>query len=152
MAKMLAGIFGSAPEVIVADVRELPPFAAPFGAVLADVPCSGLGTLRRNPEIKWRFGPSEFDRLSRVQGEILHSVSSAVRPGGYLLYSTCSTEPEEDECVVDRFLRLHPEFRMVRPPGPAGIDDLLDERGMLRTFPSEHRWDGFFGALMAHRS
>jgi 16S rRNA (cytosine967-C5)-methyltransferase len=152
MRGMLESVGCTPARVIVLDARDIPPFGVPFDAVLADVPCSGLGTLRRNPEIKWRVSPEHFTRLARVQGEILQSVSTAVRNGGLLLYSTCSTEPEEDEQVVDRFLQLNPSFNMVRPQGPPGVVELMDNRGFVRTFPSTKRWDGFFAALMVRRT
>ena len=88
-----------ATDVLVADARRPAPFRSCFDAVLADVPCSGLGTLRRNPEIKWQFQQKEFSGLQETQKRILHNVSGAVRVGGRLLYSTCSTEPEENEQV-----------------------------------------------------
>lgn len=137
------------PAVLVANAEASHPFRkGTFDAVLADVPCSGLGTLRRNPEIKWRFQPGRFSALQRRQLAILDAVSGAVQTGGALLYSTCSTEPEENEQVVHAFLASHPDFRLGRPHALPGIEPLLDPEGMLRTFPSERGWDGFFGALM----
>ncbi len=152
MAQMLTRLTGGHPDIVVLDARATPPFSRPFDAVLADVPCSGLGTLRRNPEIRWRFNPLELPKMARAQGDILRSVAAAVRLGGYLLYSTCSTEPEENEQVVDAFLAASPGFELARPGSPDGVVAWLDTRGLLRTFPSEHRWDGFFGALMLRRS
>ena len=92
----------------MADARQSPPFRKKFDAVLADVPCSGLGTLRRNPEIKWRFNPDQLGSIQSTQEQILASASEAVRRGGLLIYSTCSTEPEENEQVVHAFLRTPP--------------------------------------------
>jgi len=132
---------------LVADAAA-PPFRVRFDAVLADVPCSGLGTLRRNPEIKWRLAESDLQRLSLLQGAIVRAVAGTVGPGGRLLYSTCSTEPEENEDVVETFLGGVPGFRRMRPETPAGIGAWIDPSGSVRTFPSEHRWDGFFAALM----
>jgi 16S rRNA (cytosine967-C5)-methyltransferase len=136
-------------DVVVVDARRPPPFQVTFDAVLADVPCSGLGTLRRNPEIKWRITREDVVRLNRVQLELLASVSHSVRPGGLLLYSTCSTEPEENEEVVEEFLKKNSQFSLRMPQNPPGIADWLDSRGMLRTFPADRIWDGFFAALMA---
>src|SRR5262249_20652698 len=127
---------------LIADATA-PPFRAPFDAVLADVPCSGLGTLRRNPEIKWRLGHGDGGRLSSLQGGILRAAAETVAPGGRLLYSTCSTEPEENEEVVHAFLRGAAGFRRLRPDTPAGIGDWIDDAGSVRTFPSGRRWDGF---------
>ena len=136
-------------DVLVADARQAPPFRKKFDAVLADVPCSGLGTLRRNPEIKWRFNPDQLGSIQPTQEQILACASEAVRSGGLLIYSTCSTEPEENEQVVHAFLRTHSEFRLRRPSSPPGIESWLGSDDMLRTFPGERPWDGFFAALLA---
>lgn len=134
--------------LLVADAARSAPFVDRFDAVLVDAPCSGLGTLRRNPEIKWRFRPARLELLQRAQRMILEGAAGAVRPGGRLLYATCSTEPEENEGVVDSFLARHEKFHLVRPQHPPGVERFLDERGMFRSFPSERLWDGFFAALM----
>jgi len=138
-------------DVVLADASNSAPFAREFDAVLADVPCSGIGTLRRNPEIKWNFAPAAFAALQTTQQSILHHASGAVRAGGGLLYSTCSTEPEENEQVIQHFLSTHPGFCLIRPEYPPGIEKWIGEDGMVRTFPSLHRWDGFFAALMMRR-
>jgi 16S rRNA (cytosine967-C5)-methyltransferase len=143
---------GCRSNVLVADALLPPPFRSHFDAVLADVPCSGLGTLRRNPEIKWRFRPDRFKILAEKQSKILSSISDAVRPGGYLLYSTCSTEPEENENVIWRFLATRRDYQLQKPAAPAGVDRWLDEDGMLRTFPCDRLWDGFFAALMVRNA
>jgi 16S rRNA (cytosine967-C5)-methyltransferase len=135
-------------DVLVADASREVPFHCRFDAVLADVPCSGLGTLRRNPEIKWKFKPEDFDSLQLVQKRILDSVSSAVRDGGLLLYCTCSTEWEENESVVESFLKTHPEFKLEQPSSPAGVENWTGRDLMVRTFPSARLWDGFFAALL----
>jgi 16S rRNA (cytosine967-C5)-methyltransferase len=134
--------------VIVADAGGPAPFGVEFDAALADVPCSGLGTLRRNPEIKWNFKPEEFAALGRVQAAILRSVSQSVAVGGRLLYSTCSTEPEENERVVEDFLGAHPGFRSEEPRYPEGVAAWVGTDGCVRTFPSARRWEGFFAALL----
>ncbi len=137
---------------VVLDARKPPPFRLAFDAVLADVPCSGLGTLRRNPEIKWRLKPEDLGQFQNKQLEILESVSQAVRRGGLLLYSTCSTEPEENEEVVYAFLTRGSGFSIIRPFGPSGIERLLGRDGLLSTFPGTRLWDGFFAALMVRNS
>jgi 16S rRNA (cytosine967-C5)-methyltransferase len=135
-------------EVAVADAAQTPPFRGSFDAVLTDVPCSGLGTLRRNPEIKWRLRPDKLVELPALQRRIVECAAAAVRPGGLLVYSTCSTEPEENEEVVRAFLDDNKGFNLVRPRDPAGVERWLDGEGFLRTFPGKRRWDGFFAALM----
>jgi 16S rRNA (cytosine967-C5)-methyltransferase len=139
-------------EVLVADARQQAPFRDRFDAVLADVPCSGLGTMRRNPEIKWRFRKKEFADLQSNQKKILHSVSERVRVGGWLLYSTCSTEPEENEQVVRTFLQAYPGFCLQKPAYPPGIEKWVGRDSMVRTYPGKRLWDGFFAALMMRRS
>lgn len=152
LARTLSGFRGSKSGILVLDARKTPSFRKTFDGVIADVPCSGLGTLRRNPDIKWRFRPEQLPALRSSQEQILNSVSDAVRRGGYLLYSTCSTEPEENEEVVLAFLACHTEFKIMRPSHPAGVEALLDESGLLRTFPMTRLWDGFFAALMLRNS
>ncbi len=153
LAKLLGGSGTVRADVIVADASKPPPFRECFDAILADVPCSGLGTLRRNPEIKWHFKPEELASRQKVQHLILQNVSEAIRVGGKLLYSTCSTEPEENEQVVESFLRTHHEFCLERPLYPKGIENWTCPDKMVRTFPSARLWDGFFAALMVrHRA
>jgi 16S rRNA (cytosine967-C5)-methyltransferase len=135
-------------DVLVADACRPSPFHSQFDAVLADAPCSGLGTLRRNPEIKWHFRLEDLASLQRKQIQLLHCVSESVRVGGHLLYSTCSTEPEENEQVVRSFLRAHTDFAIDRPMNPPGIEKWINQDNMVRTFPSTRLWDGFFAALL----
>ena len=139
-------------HVLIHDVRARAPFRILFDAVLVDAPCSGLGTLRRNPELKWRFRPERLRELAQRQLQLLASVAPVVREGGLLLYSTCSTEPEENESVVEEFLESHPEFRVRKPAFPAGIAGFLDKQGMFRSYPGARLWDGFFAALMVRSS
>jgi 16S rRNA (cytosine967-C5)-methyltransferase len=135
-------------SILVMDAARPPPFRTEFDAVLADVPCSGLGTVRRNPEIKWRVTSEELIAHQECQIGILEAISGSVRVGGLLLYSTCSTEPEENEQVIDRYLRSHPDFSLKYPSHPHGVERWLDGRGMFRSFPSTRKWDGLFAALM----
>lgn len=148
MARMLQAQIRTSPNLLAADASRPAPFRALFDAVLADVACSGLGTLRRNPEIKWRMRRERLSELGKTQAETLVAVSRSVRVGGLLLYCTCSTEPEENEQVVDTFLTSQAGFRVIPPSEPPGIGNWLDARGFLSTFPSTRLWDGFFAALM----
>ncbi len=121
----------------------------PFDAVLVDAPCSGLGTLHRHPELRYRRQESDIPRLVSLQREILDNCRQAVSPGGLLIFAVCSTEPEEGEQQVDWLLRAHPEFALEAPPGAL---ELPLERGFLRTLPGEQGWDGFFAARLRRRS
>ncbi len=120
-----------------------------FHRVLLDAPCTGLGTIRRRPEIKWRRRPEGFIRAAALQGELLAGVAGAVASDGLLVYSTCSVEPEETDAVVTNFLADHPEFRLEDPSTTiARLTDLVDDDGMLRAWPHRHGTDGFFVVRM----
>jgi 16S rRNA (cytosine967-C5)-methyltransferase len=140
--------------VVALDAEAGLPFGPVFDRILLDAPCSGLGTLRRDPDIKWRRAPKDLAPLAAAQSRMLLEVAAAVRPGGALVYSTCSSEPEENEQVLDRFLAASPAFRLVpfatdtAPPEAAAA---LDARGRLRTWPFAHGLDAFFAALLVRR-
>lgn len=131
--------------------RALPFAESSFDRVLVDAPCTGTGTLRRNPEIRWRISEPDIRDLSLRQRAILQSASRMVRPdGGRLIYSTCSVEPEENESVVASFLEEEgAAFRQVSVPVPEG---LLSAGGAARTWPQRDRADGFFIAAFERRS
>jgi 16S rRNA (cytosine967-C5)-methyltransferase len=127
---------------VAADARR-PPFAVAFEAVLLDAPCSGLGTLARNPDIRWRLAPEDLARHAARQAALLDSLAPLVRPGGRLVYATCSVEPEENDGVVRPFLDAHPEFEAEGlPPWASPFGD----GGFLRLDPARHRMDSFFAA------
>jgi 16S rRNA (cytosine967-C5)-methyltransferase len=121
-----------------------------FDRVLVDAPCSGLGTLRRNPEIRWHLTEQKLAGMPLLQGRILGNAAACVKPGGVLLYSTCSVMPEENDGVVAAFLEKHPDFFPARAAThfPRGV---MDDRGFFRTFPHRHGTDGFFGALLVRK-
>jgi 16S rRNA (cytosine967-C5)-methyltransferase len=126
------------------------PFTQTFDRVLVDAPCSGLGTIRRDPDIKWRREPQDLPVLADRQLVLLRRAAAVVRPGGRLVYATCSSEPEENEMIVDRFLASEAGFRLVdlRKDGRAELSPVLDDRGMLRTLPFEHGLEAFFAAAL----
>jgi 16S rRNA (cytosine967-C5)-methyltransferase len=129
------------------------PFAHAFDRVLVDAPCSGLGTIRRDPDIRWRRTPGDLPRLADQQIELLARASATVRPGGRLVYATCSSEPEENERVVEAFLERAPFDRLdLRESGPAHLAPLLDDHGALRTLPFAHGLEAFFGVAMVRRN
>jgi 16S rRNA (cytosine967-C5)-methyltransferase len=128
------------------------PFTSAFDRVLVDAPCSGLGTIRRDPDIRWRRTPGDLPRFALQQLNLLLRAAETVRPGGRLVYSTCSSEPEENEQVVAAFLDRAPFDRIdLRESGPASLAPLLDDRGSLRTLPFAHGLEAFFAAAMARR-
>jgi 16S rRNA (cytosine967-C5)-methyltransferase len=121
-----------------------------FDRILVDAPCSGLGVLRRHPESKWRKGQNAFARHQAVQSHILASAARCLRPGGVLVYSTCSTEPEENEVVIDGFLRSHAEFRRMSmaPWLPEPGRQFLTARGDFSTMGNVDSMDGFYAARL----
>ncbi len=134
------------------DASRPLPFAYQFDRVLADVPCSGTGTLARNPEIKWRLQESDFSRLARTQAAILRQGLESLAPGGRLVYSTCSLEPEENEAVVEAVLSEAQNFRRLARAEFATefpfLSSLFDAAGYFRTRPDLHGTDGFFAAVI----
>ena len=139
----LANLTARAADVLVPipDVAQ-----ESFDLVLLDAPCSGLGTLRRHPEVKLRRTPDDVDRLAQLQARLLASVQRYVRPGGVLVYAVCTLTPEECDEQVQRFLASFPQFRP--DPPPAGFPADCLERGFLRTLPHRTGTDGFFAARL----
>jgi 16S rRNA (cytosine967-C5)-methyltransferase len=134
-------------KVVQADAAALP-LAGPFDWVLLDVPCSGLGTLRRDPDLRWRRQESDLPRLAHAQLTMLEETARVVRQGGHLVYSTCSSEPEEDEAVVAAFI-ARSGFRPAAPENlPAAIRPLTTAAGHLRTLPFRDGLEAFFGAVL----
>lgn len=121
-------------------------------AVLVDAPCSGLGVLRRNPDAPHRLEERDLERFSALQTRLLARYAALVRPGGRLVYGTCSIAREENEEVVEAFLEAHPEFELLPPRETLGpIADRLGAERSLRLFPHRHGTDGFFGALLRRK-
>ena len=134
--------------IAVADALR-PPFRE-ADAVLLDVPCTGTGTLTRHPDARWRLRPDSVDRMTALQDEMLASAAGVVAPGGLLVYSTCSLEPEENEERVDAFLSGRSDF--VVEPTAAVPSRYLDVRGRLTCTPQEHGFDGAFAARLRKAS
>lgn len=121
----------------------------PFLGILIDAPCSGLGVVGRQPDIRWQRHDSDLPRYAARQQALLAQASSVLEPGGILVYATCSTEPEENEEVVSDFLANHPDFALAdaRPLLPVQAQTLVDAQGCLRTLPHQGL-DGFFAARL----
>lgn len=130
-------------------VRELPVEKLLFDRALVDAPCSGLGTLRRNPDARWRVSEGAPRDLARIQLQILKQTATVLRPGGTLVYSTCTLTPEENEDVLQEFLRDTPSFRITSPSElPSEVAGVISEDGFLRCLPHLHDMDGFFAVRL----
>jgi 16S rRNA (cytosine967-C5)-methyltransferase len=139
-------------DLAVADAAA-PPFpTAAFDAALVDAPCSGTGTLRSHPEIRWRLRPQDVEQLTARQRGILEGVAALVRTGGTLVYATCSLFRDENDAVVEAFLAAHREWIAVDPRRtlPTSAHVLVDD-GALRTSPDRHGLDGFFAVRLERR-
>ena len=124
-----------------------------FDRVLVDAPCSGLGTLRRNPDARWRVGPDDPARLAEIQRAILRNSAALLGPGGVLVYSTCTVLPEENEQVIDAFLAETPGFEKApAEQAPEEARPLVGNDGYLRSMPHLNGADGFFAARLVRRS
>lgn len=144
LAAASAARLGARVGAVVADAGSVPVRAADL--VLLDAPCSGTGTLARRPDARWRLAETDPGSLAGVQSRLLDGACRAVPPGGLLVYSTCTLEPEENDGVVEGFLSQHPEFRL---EAPGEMDpQVLDDRGHLRVLPQRTGFDGAFAARM----
>jgi len=143
------------PNFVVLDgSRELPFRPDTFDRVLVDAPCTGLGVIRRHPEIKWWRSPRDVERSALLQRAILDRAAAAVRPGGVLVYATCSTEPDENEDVVRGALERHPDLHVenARAWLPEPFAPLVGDDGFLRTYPAGEGLDGFFAVRLRRES
>jgi 16S rRNA (cytosine967-C5)-methyltransferase len=124
-----------------------------FDRVLVDAPCSGLGTLRRNPDLKWRQTPQDIEELTAKQQSILGRASRLVKNGGKLVYATCSLLKEENEQIVESFLSDHPEFILANASEILAQQQIpLDTGHYLKLLPHIHHTDGFFAAVLERTS
>jgi 16S rRNA (cytosine967-C5)-methyltransferase len=118
--------------------------------VLLDAPCTGTGTLREHPEIRWRLAANDFRRMAEVQRSMLENAGALVRPGGVIVYAVCSLAPQEGRELVRGFLANHPDFAIERPQA-AQLAPWLESEGTMMTSPERGGLDGFFSARMRRR-
>jgi 16S rRNA (cytosine967-C5)-methyltransferase len=130
---------------LVHDARH--PSMGAVDVVLADVPCTGTGTFRRHPDARWRLKVSDLAVMGAIQRSIVRAAASLVKPGGLLIYSTCSLEPEENDQQIEAFLADHPDFALEPPPEGVVPTSVLDA-GRLRVLPHKHGTDGAFAARL----
>jgi 16S rRNA (cytosine967-C5)-methyltransferase len=130
--------------------RALPLRPGSLDATLLDAPCSALGIIRRHPEIKTRLKETDLATFPPRQRQMLEQAAPLLKPGGHLLYMTCTTEPEENEDLVNSFLADHPEYRLAYDPDflPSPARQFFQSPGFFRTTPAHHHLDGFFAALL----
>lgn len=140
--------------VVRADATvALPLRPESFDYVLLDAPCTGTGTMREHPEIRWRLEPGDFARMAVLQTQMLDRAAALVRPGGAIVYSVCSLAPEEGSGLVGNFLAQHQEFAIDAPTElRERFDGLIDADGCMRTRPDRGGLDGFFAARMMRRT
>jgi len=143
---------GGAASIVQLDLKRGVPCQPVFDRVLVDAPCSGLGTIRRDPDIRWRRKPADLTQLSKKQHAMLRQAARVVRPGGRLIYATCSSEPEENHAVVRAFLNDHAMFRALSREEqhtlPVGLLRVLDHDGWLVTKPARHGLEAFFAVAL----
>ena len=153
LRKTIAATGATNVRVAQADLLEPLPFAPRFDTVIVDAPCSGLGTLRRDPDIRWRRRESDLTALAAAALTMLQHAAAVVAPGGRLIYATCSSEPDENEAVAEAFLAGAHEFTATdaRAVAPALPPAVVDSRGHLRTQPDRHELEAFFGAVFQRR-
>jgi 16S rRNA (cytosine967-C5)-methyltransferase len=139
-------------EAMEINLLELVPSGEEFSfdRILLDAPCTGLGVIRRNPDIKWKVKPKDFRRLHLLQRQMLEKLAPLLKSGGVLLYATCTVSKEENEETVQGFLAEHPDYQpeSARPYLPLGNADLVNRSGAMQTWPHRHGTDGFFAARL----
>jgi 16S rRNA (cytosine967-C5)-methyltransferase len=160
MREFLGRLFAGGVHFVALDGTRPLPFGSRFDRILVDAPCSGTGTLARNPEIRWRLRHEDLAALAEKQRALLCHALERLAPGGRLVYSTCSLEPEENEQVVAAALAAHPAARIIS--GEAALAPhllpcaegraLFDSLGYFRTSPAVHGTDGFFAAVLEEAS
>jgi 16S rRNA (cytosine967-C5)-methyltransferase len=131
-------------QTCVGDSRQLSQFKEISDRVLLDAPCSGLGTLHKRPDIRWQQKPEKIGELSLLQKELLKETATWVKPGGILVYSTCTLNEQENEEVICWFLKYHSNWQIELPPLTSPVYQFMTSEGWIKVFPHRHYMDGFF--------
>jgi 16S rRNA (cytosine967-C5)-methyltransferase len=131
-------------KICAEDIRNIEKFTNIADRVLLDAPCSGLGTLHRHADARWRQTPETVQELSALQRELLEHTAKWVKAGGILVYATCTLHPLENERVIEAFLEKHPQWKIDPPPGAA--------EGWVKVWPHRHQMDGFFMVRLKRES
>jgi 16S rRNA (cytosine967-C5)-methyltransferase len=135
-------------EPVIADARSMPSFASPADIVVLDPPCTSTGTFGKSPSAKWRLVPQSIDKMAAIQWQMLNSSVEQVKTRGSLVYSTCSITVEENEILIERFLKWHPEFSLTEIRPKLGLPGLRGLQKCRRLYPHVHRCNGFFVARL----
>jgi 16S rRNA (cytosine967-C5)-methyltransferase len=133
------------------DSRDLPQFVNQGDRVLLDAPCSGLGTLHRHADARWRQTPETVQDLTRLQRELLEQAATWVKPAGVLVYATCTLHPAENEGVIQQFLATHADWTLEPPRSDSPAAPFLTDAGWVKVWPQQHQMDGFFMARLKKR-
>ena len=131
-------------QISTGDSRNLPQFKDSADRVLLDAPCSGLGTLHRRPDIRWRTTPATVQELSILQAELLEQAATWVKPGGVLVYATCTLHTQENEQVIQPFLERHPHWQLEPPVPSSFLSAFSTSEGWIKVWPHRYHMDGFF--------
>ncbi|MDX2230667.1 MAG: 16S rRNA (cytosine(967)-C(5))-methyltransferase [Leptolyngbyaceae cyanobacterium bins.349] len=134
------------------DSRTFTHFQNQADRVLLDAPCSGLGTLHRHADARWRQTPDSVAQLAQLQTELFHRAATWVKPDGSLVYATCTLHPAENEQQIDRFLQTHPNWQLIPPAPDSPVATFATANGWCKVLPHQHQMDGFFMALLKRRS
>ncbi|MBE9100750.1 16S rRNA (cytosine(967)-C(5))-methyltransferase [Vacuolonema iberomarrocanum] len=137
-------------RTLATDSRQLAQFVGQADRVLLDVPCSGLGTLHRHADARWRQTPASIEELSALQSELLAQGATWVKPGGRLVYATCTLHPRENEAIIQPFLKNQPDW-CIEKPDAAWAFPFLNPAGWLQVLPHHHQMDGFFMVCLRHQ-
>jgi 16S rRNA (cytosine967-C5)-methyltransferase len=135
-------------KIVNADLIDLENIGK-FDRIIVDAPCSATGIIRKNPDIKYRHKAADLERFGSLQSRLLRSAAIHLKEKGMMVYSVCSTEPEEGEKTVNDFLKTRDDFRIIKAD-PNFYGNLLDDNGFLKTYPHRHNMDGFFGVLFCN--
>lgn len=131
-------------RTLIGDSREYPQFRQMADRVLLDVPCSGLGTLHKRPDIRWQQTPQKIAELTKLQAELIEAGSKWVKPGGHLVYATCTINPAENWAIAEKFLADHPNWKISKPTENSPAFPYATEEGWVQVLPHKHDMDGFF--------
>ena len=137
-------------KIATGDSRNLPQFKQTADRVLVDAPCSGLGTLNRHADARWKQTPETVQDLAQLQAEILTEAATWVKPNGTIVYATCTLHPAENESIVQNFLTQNPNWRIDLPDASSPVAQFLNPQGWIKVLPHCHNMDGFFMVRLKH--